>query len=201
MYKNVNDYELIYLIRNKDDESLNILFDKYSPVVMSIAHKYYNSYRRGDMDDYIQEGFVGLNRAIDSYDESKNVLFYTYACICIKTHIQAYCNKMVAKKVSINYETISLDYYNDGKPLNNIVSDNSVYDQETYMIDYSNMKELTNFKNDLDIEHSAVFELRCNGFKYKEIAELLDITLRTAQCYMQYCKVKLKKCMNDCHFL
>ena len=200
MYKGINDYELIYLIRNNDEESLNIMFNKYRKIIISTARTYYDLLKRGDIEDYIQEGFVGLTLAINTFDENKNSLFYTYACLCIKTRILTYCRGLRTKRNEFFYNSYSFDNYDEDTSFSNIIADHSSYNQESYLIDSNNTKELIDFKNSLDIKHSCVFELRCNGFKYREISVLLDLPIRTIQGYMNYCKVKLKDSMKDCIF-
>ena len=45
-YKKYNDYELIYMIRENDNDSYDILYNKYLPVMKSIAFNYYNKYTK-----------------------------------------------------------------------------------------------------------------------------------------------------------
>ena len=56
-YKNINDYELIYMIRENDSDK-NIVFNKYKPLVESIAKECYKKTNKSiDLDDLIQEGY------------------------------------------------------------------------------------------------------------------------------------------------
>ena len=85
-YEEYNDYELVYLAKESNTDANEILFSKYSPIVYNYS-KMYEKYVKNsglEANDLIQEGMLGLNSAINSFDESKNVLFYTYAATCIK---------------------------------------------------------------------------------------------------------------------
>ena len=94
MYKNINDYEQLYLIRENDEEAKEIIFRKYKPIIISIANKYYDNLKdKCELQDLIQEGYIGLSRAIDSYSENCNALFYTFACICISRQILSFFKK------------------------------------------------------------------------------------------------------------
>ena len=78
-YKNINDNEILYLISDNNDEYKNILFEKYKPIVLSVAKTYMkvNTDTVLDYDDLVQIGFLGLNNAIRFYKE-ENSLFFTF---------------------------------------------------------------------------------------------------------------------------
>lgn len=182
-YKNVNDYEQLYLISENDDEANNIIFKKYKPKIYSLAHKYYNMLidTKIDVDDLIQEGYVGLSNAIKTFKESENTCFYTYTVVCIERQMQTYCRKFNSKK----NKSLNMSYSIDGLDRDDNIT-SSIYLKEN---EYSNNNPYTylsnsyynelciNFKHTLPMVESLVFELRCNGFKYKEISNLLDISL------------------------
>ena len=181
-YKRLNDYELMYMIRENDDVSLDIMLKKYSPVIKKIAVKYYDfAKKRGsELEDLIQEGMIALNRGIVSYNENSGVLFYTYACLCIERHIITYCRNIDSyRHASLNY-SISDDVLSSVKDENVISYDN--------LIEKCSGNKFVYYKNLLDFKCSTVFELRYNGFSYKEISELLDIPVSTVDGRL--CKVR-----------
>ena len=111
-YKSFNDYELIYMIRENDDFSQNVLFDKYKPVVMSIANEYYEKYKNNgyEYDDFLQEALIGFQNALFSFDEEKNSLFYTFVVVCIHRKLLSFCRMFMSKKnVLGNLNNISLE--------------------------------------------------------------------------------------------
>ena len=61
-YKGINDYELIYRIReNNDEEAINDLIYKYEPLIAKLARKYYDSGCQGvDINDFMQEGRIAV---------------------------------------------------------------------------------------------------------------------------------------------
>lgn len=166
-----NDYEIIYMIRENDDIARNIMFDKYMPIVKNIASNFYLSYSNigADYDDFLQEGMIALNKAINSYDENGGSLFYTYVTLCINRHLITYCRNLTCKK-----------HYS----LNNSIGDDAIYlynDFRNYVDDYIDEKisqnEFIKIKNMFSIDFSSVLELRYNGFCYREISQLLDISI------------------------
>lgn len=172
-YKNVNDYEIIYMIRENDDDARNLIFNKYLPIVKSIANKYYVFFKQNgaDYDDFVQEGLIALNKAMNTYDENCGSLFYTYASLCITRQIITYCRNLCSKKHyilnnSIRDEDIFL-YVNNGDSV------------DDYLCELYKEEEFIEIKNLFPLKYSSVFELRYNGFCYKEISELLNISVST----------------------
>lgn len=186
-YKNINDYEILYMIKENDDYSENLMYQKYLPIIRKIASKYNNYIVRNgaEYEDLIQEGYVGLSNAINSYNDNLNTLFYTYANLCIERQINVFCRNMSSKKNEMlnncNYELditkYSKDEHNNPEYIN--------IKQEDY-------EEFIKTKNYFDLKYSSVFELRYNGFTYKEIAILLDLSISTVDGRLS----KIRKTLN-----
>ena len=169
-YKDYNDNELFYLVGENSEEALNIIYKKYNPIIKAICKKYLNlAYKIGlEYDDLYQEGMLGLFTAIRKYDETMNILFYTYACLCIKGNIMNLLRKSSSSKQQPINEGISL--------ATEIGESNCLEDfipSETMGIDLVYFNELQetilDFKHELKNEQSYVFELSMNGFKTNEI--------------------------------
>ena len=195
MYKNLNDYEQIYLVCENDEYAREKIFNKYKPIIVSIAKKYLTySNNRFDLDDLVQEGYIGLNRAISSFNEKENVLFYTFSVVCIERQIKSYYRQFKTLKNYHFYNSCSLDMEIEDMTLSDIVEDKSILNSPTLFLDNSYLEEeIINFKHSLDFRTSLVFELRYNGFKYREIATLLDISIGIVDASIHNCKEKLKK--------
>lgn len=196
-YKNINDYEQIYLIRENDEEARMVVFNKYKPIVISIANKYYDFFKGYgiDMEDLIQEGMVGLYHAVDAFKDDQSACFYTFSSLCIEREIKSYCRKFTSKKNQILNTAYSIDKYDDEEIniYSNIIIDNSIYNPDIYLDNNYIYDELIKFKNKLPLKQSLVFELRFNGFKYREISSLLDISINSVDLYLKKCKENLIK--------
>lgn len=182
-YKNVNDYELVYRIRENDDEvAINTLVTKYEPLIGKLAKKYLPQakYQGADMNDLIQEGRIAVIKALNSYSSNNTSLFYTYVLICINRHFITYCRNLSAIKHS---------------PLNYSVSDEMIYNLGDITFD-PNYCLCEKYDEDvlirqifsLDFLDSNIFELRYNGFSYNEISTLLDINSSTVS--RRLCKIR-----------
>lgn len=186
-YKNYNDYELIYMVREQDENSYGILFQKYLPIIKRIACDYYKSYNTYgyDLDDFIQEGYLGFQKAILSFDENKDILFYTFVTLCIHRKIINFC-----KRISCDRKNISNINFVDCDEV-------SIVDPSLDMDDMLSFKELFstiwNIIYSFPIEYTSVFELRMNHFRYSEISELLEVSNRRAEFMVRRIMNKIRK--------
>ena len=178
MYYTQNDYELLYLVNEDSDQYRNILFEKYKPIITSIVNDYFTRYNGLciDYDDLFQEGLIGFNNAINSYN-TNNSIFYTYATLCIKRNIISYIRGLYAKKNLIFNNCLDDEYYNLFIYIDNDIFASSMYEYE-----------FTNLKNRFSYNDSMVFELKFNGFSNVEISKLLGLSLSKINRII--CKIK-----------
>ena len=80
-----------YLQTHKDDsEVLGLFTESNKGMIAKVASKYTNGYNADNFDDLLQEGFLGLTRAIEKYDPVKGAAFWTYAYYWIEDAIRKY---------------------------------------------------------------------------------------------------------------
>lgn len=181
----INDYELLYMIRENDDDSKDLLYKKYMPIIKRIASDYYYRYKDYgyDYEDFIQEGLIAFQKAIISYDEQKEVLFYTFAIVCIKRSLITFSRNISSpKKVFPNTEVISYD-------MDCVDSSADIESIEAYREIEVLVKKIL---WDLDFDSSCIFELKINGFNFREIGILLDIPTSTAEYKNRVAKNKFR---------
>ena len=95
-YKQYNDYELIYMIRENDEESKGIMYKKYYPIIRTLAAEFYGRYSNYgyDLEDFVQEGCIFFFHALSTYDEQKDNLFYSYCLIIVKRGLLSFCRNI-----------------------------------------------------------------------------------------------------------
>ena len=172
-YKNYNDYELISMVRENDEFSYYSLFEKYKPIVKNISKEFYDRYSDYgyDYDDFIQEGYVGFQNALNKYDSSKGALFYTFVELCIRRRLLSFTKNITLPKRNIsNKYFVSLD---DLDVRDNSVSLNDELDYE------DTMNTIKDVLYSLDLKYTAPFELKMNNFSLKEISILLEVSINS----------------------
>lgn len=198
-YEDLNDYELLSYV-SESEEANEIIFNKYKPLIVGISNKMFKYCKNSglDINDVIQEGLVGLNIAIKTFSEHKETSFYTYALKCINSRIVSLIvsSKRLKNKYlndSVFLELSDSDISNNyGKDL----VDNS-YNPENILIDEESKNEILGIIDKrLNEFEKQVIELKINGFKYKEIADILGKDIKQIDNIIQRIKIKIKEEMS-----
>lgn len=195
-YEEQNDNELLFLISESNEDAKSQLIKKYFGIVYSIVKKYkaISEMLRIDEKDLMQEGFIGLSKAIDTYDSTKNVLFYTYVAICIESQIKN-ALRSGGRKRNISLSTsISLDELSesDVTNINEILKDSS-YDPSQQLLDKENFEEIMEkAQSVLAPFEFKVFEYKTKGYSNDEIAQLLNKTRKSIENTFFRIRSKLK---------
>lgn len=168
--KPLSDEELIYEIRDGHSHYMDYLLEKYKPLVKSrAATKFLEG---GDPDDLIQEGMIGLYKAVRDYDPAneKGASFFTFAQLCIDRQLYkaieaSQRQKRFALNDAVAYEEEELDKYS-------VTGDEN---PEQIFLDQENADETISLILDaLSRTEKVVFNLMLRGYSYREIAEIMD---------------------------
>lgn len=198
-YKDFNDQELLSFISENSEDSHEILFEKYKPLIVSTATKMmYSCPNLGlETKDLIQEGYLGLNQAIDTFDDKKDVLFFTYAKTCIESKMVSLIVSSKRLKHRILNESLSFEANEEDNNSLETALEDSTLNPENYLIEIESMEELVSqIKDKLTPFESQVFELKINHFSYKEIANILDKDPKAVDNAIQRIKNKITLTLN-----
>ena len=196
IYKDENDYELLYLVSENNEDAKDIFFKKYDNIIKMKASKYTSFVlsKGYDFNDLFQEGRLGLTQAINDYKEQKNVQFYTFANLCIERQIASFLRNIARDKHKLLNDSISLDTTTNsvGRPLTELILDDKNIDPEMSFIEMEEKEELfSKIDKVLTESERDVFNLRVQGFTYKEISQLLNITEKAVDGTMGRIKSKI----------
>ena len=190
-YKEYNDYELVYMVRENDDECTNILYDKYISILKKIAYDYYQKFNTYgyDYDDFLQEAFISFQKALVSFDESKNSLFYSFVVLCVRRNLMSFCRNISSKKSNLsNYYLLNIE-------------DVSIIDSDSDIMKNIHQLEIYNifldFIFEFSLEVSSIMELRINGFSYREISSLLDIPSSSVEFKSRKARKRLQQKLRE----
>ena len=106
-YESCTDEELIRLFRDGQEDIMDFLLNKYKNLVKSQASQYFIP--GADEQDILQEGMIGLFKAVRDFDEKKDASFATFAKLCISRNIQSAVNKANRKKQEPLNTSVSLN--------------------------------------------------------------------------------------------
>lgn len=188
-YTNLSVEELIKLSRNKNESATEELLNRYKYVPASIARSYFLV--GGAEEDLLQEGMIGLYRAIITYDESKGN-FKTFVYTCVKNNIISLVKKSKAKKNEPLNEYISLSGFVDGDSDKSLFIQDGKFGPEDLFIYKESETELEDkLKEKLSIIEYQIFDLYIKGATYAQISEKVGKSQKSVDNSLQRIKKKI----------
>ena len=203
-YRQYSDEELIVRLRDGESGITEYLMNKYKNLVRSKAKSMY--ILGADNDDLIQEGMIGLFKALRDYDSGRDASFLTFAELCVSrqmyTAVQASRRQ---KHIPLNtyislYGSVNTNYEGEQEELVNVLAARESQSPEEVVIDRENVvwlekaieQELSNFEK-------QVLDLYLTGMGYQQIAKVLGRDDKSTDNALHRIKTKLKKRLSRQH--
>lgn len=190
----MTDEMLLNLAKSGQEEAENELLHRYKDLVVKISRSYFII--GGEMEDIVQEGMIGLYKAIRNFKSDKNASFKTFAIMCIKHQIQTAIKKANTKKNSPLSTSISLQglsekerEHENSLPFDLILQlspDEEIIDKENYKL------LLNSLKSNLSEKEYSVLKYFLQGYSYKEIAKILNVSPKSIDNSLSRIKMKIK---------
>ncbi len=196
MYTRQEETEVIKQAQQGERHAIEYLINKNMDIVYSKA-KYF--FIKGlDKDDVIQEGMVGLYKAIRDYKLEREASFRGFSQLCVHRQLVSAIKKANRQKhMPLNTSTSidnTLDYDNEkGRSFNEILPDKGVNLEENFVNKELLRMILEDMANELtELEHNVFMEYLQNK-TYEEIADILDINLKTVDNALQRARKKMER--------
>lgn len=190
---NYTDEELVELYRkSNDDEVIEVLFSRYKTLIKKLAREYFLI--GAEAEDLIQEGLIGLLKALRDYKADKNVLFKSFARLCIgRQLITAIKQSQRFKHRPLN-DYLSLTYHENGEvPLIELFESENL-SPESMLISKEELNSLnTKIKDELSPFEKKVLIKYLEGLTYSEISEKLNTSYKAIDNALQRVKNKLQR--------
>ena len=199
-YENIPDEKLIEQIRLGDLTAQNYLLEKYRKLVNMKANRFFLV--GAENDDMLQEGMIGLFKAIKSFDPKKNNSFKTFANLCIERQlITAIKSSNRQKHIPLNSSfSLNLSAYdeNDDTSVMDILDTKLVEDP----LDTITKKEYMNLieeriSNNLSNFEKQVLDRYIQGESYIDIANKLNSPVKSIDNAIQRIRKKAVKCLGN----
>lgn len=184
VYESFSDEELIDMLRDGDEKVSDYLMNKYKNMVKSKAGKMFLI--GGDTEDLIQEGMIGLFRAVKDFDPGRDATFCTFADLCITRQMYTAITAAGRQKHGPLNSYISIyaeDFQSEGG-----------IDPEEEFLNKERMLLLEDtFEKELTPLEKQVLDLKRVGMDYREIAAVLGREAKSVDNTLQRIKAKIKK--------
>lgn len=193
-YEEMTDEELIRRIRNQDSAAMDYLLDKYRNMVKRETREIYII--GADSEDLMQEGMIGLFKAIRDYNEDKKCGFHTFATVCVKRQI---CTAVTSSNRKKHYPLNHyVSFYSQDEETNSSVMDmlaaEDMSNPETNLL---LQERLGGIMEQIDTVLSKyerqVLEMYLDGCSYGQIAEALGKPEKSIDNAIQRIRKKMSK--------
>lgn len=192
-YQGMTDEQLIVKLRDGDQAIMDYLMEKYKNLVRKEANAMY--LLGGDTDDLIQEGMIGLFKAVRDYKIESEASFYTFAKLCVSRQMYSAIEASKRKKHSPLNSYVSLYEKNEDKvALIETMEPVTETNPEEILISQEYVSRLEEkLEESLSPLENKVLYLHMLGTDYKTIANLLDKSVKTIDNALQRIKAKTQR--------
>ena len=205
-YGQFTDEELLLRLGAGETEVTEYLLDKYKALVKRQARTLYLI--GGENDDLIQEGMIGLFKAIRGFRAEKEGSFYTFAELCITrqmyTAVQASrrekhapLNSYISLYSTGNTSGMEREDWGEDAQLVNAIASHTDLNPEDMLIDKENVENLEKMlEKELSAFEKEVLDLYMIGMSYSQIAKVLGRDEKSTDNALQRMKMKIRKYIN-----
>ena len=198
-YTQMTDEKLIENVKQEDQTALNCLIERYNDLVTMKANKFFMV--GAEKEDMIQEGMIGLYKAIKSFDTEKQNSFKTFANMCVERQlITAVKNSNRQKHIPLN-SSVSLNSaaYEDNEDMDkmDVLDIKMMNDPSDIIADreyFENME--SKIKENLSSFELQVLKEYEKGKSYAAIAEKLNAKVKSVDTAIQRIRKKTAKGLN-----
>lgn len=192
-YEHMTDEQLIQEIRNGDKSIMNYIMEKYKNFVRKEANAMY--LLGGENEDLIQEGMIGLFKAVQDYEPKQKTSFYSFAKLCVTRQMYSAIEASKRKKHSpLNFYISFYEKNEEQESLIETMEAGEGSNPETLLVsrEYVEILESQLEESLSDLENRVLY-LHLMGTDYRTIAKLLDKSPKTVDNALQRIKAKAEK--------
>jgi RNA polymerase sporulation-specific sigma factor len=200
-YDEMEDEAIVDLIRDGDNDAMDYLINKYKNYVRAKARTYFLI--GADREDIIQEGMIGLYKAIRDYEEEKISSFRAFAELCITRQIITAIKAATRQKhIPLNsYVSLHKPVFNNGSErttLMDVIIGGKIANPEELLIGQENLEFIEQRMGEiLSNLECQVLSLYLQGKAYYEIAEEMNRDIKSIDNALQRVKKKLEKFLKN----
>ena len=191
-YKKFTDEELIERLRGGETEITDYILEKYKPLVRKKTNAMYLI--GGETEDLIQEGMIGLFKAIRDYSFEKEAVFSTFAELCISRQLYSALEASNRKKhMPLNtYISFSQQEDEDGVNLEQMITEQTISPEQMLIEQERKQEFFEKLEEKLSPMEKKVLYLYLEGSSYTQIASLLEKTPKSIDNTLQRIRGKVK---------
>ena len=188
--------QLVKLAKRHDEKAMEELLSFYKSKVTAISREYFLI--GAEFDDLIQEGMIGLYKAISVYDEDKNNNFSAFASLCIHRQLQNAVKNANRKKNQPLNSYVPIKYFDGSNSSDEeqitklVIVDDTSNIEQNYIDKEMQAIVVSKVKDMLTQQQFYVLKMFLNGESYTNIAKTFNLTCKNVDNMLQAIKKKLR---------
>ena len=196
-YTTYSDEELIRMLRAGEADIADYIMEKYKPLVRKKTNAMYLI--GGETEDLIQEGMIGLFKAVRDYKEEKETSFFSFADLCINRQLYSALEASNRKKhMPLNtYVSFSNQDNEEGVPLEQMVTEQTISPEQMMIEQEGRTEFFLKLKENLSAMERTVLYLYLEGNSYTQIAEIMSKTPKSIDNTLQRIRSKIKQMKSE----
>ena len=199
-YQQMNDEQVVEMCHQGDSEAEEYLLNKYKNFVRAKARSYFLI--GADHEDIVQEGMIGLYKAIRDFKPEKLSSFRAFAELCITRQIITAIKTATRQKhIPLNsYVSLNKPLYDEesDRTLLDVIMEGRISDPEELIINRENLGNIHNKISEvLSGLEQEVLQAYLDGKSYQEIADALGRHVKSIDNALQRVKRKLEKYLEE----
>ncbi len=187
-YHELSDEELVIRAHKEEQAAVDVLLDRYKGFVRTLTKARYLA--GGDRDDLIQEGMIGLYKAVRDYDADKGASFRTFAALCIVRQMNNAIQTSTRGKNRVLNDSVPFPEEEIGAAflaLETASPEHALLDRE------SAAELMERIQAALSEKEWVVLRYYLQGRSYQEMAEILSCPVKSIDNAIQRIRAKVRK--------
>ena len=191
--KNLSDEELVKSAQQNNSLAMTAILDRYKGMVKAKARGFFLS--GGDMDDLIQEGMIGLHKAVLDYSKQRGASFRNFALLCVHRQIIDAIKQDGRKKnlPLTNYMSINTPENDDDIGYVHSLEAEGANPEDIFIEKETNDIFLSKLEQKLTQIEFKILQLYLSAYSYNDIANSVNKTVKQVDNAIQRIKKKLQK--------
>ena len=202
-YERLSDKALLQRAREREEQAVEALVRRYKPLVRSRARSLY--VLGADSEDLLQEGMIGLFKAIRDFDEGRERSFSAFAALCVERQLYTAVEASLRQKnrplntaVSLNTVMRTGGEEETGRELRHLLAAGQGDDPETVVLGAEAVRLLKHrIETRLSPFERRVWERYLQGMDYLRIAEALGCSAKSADNALQRIRRKSRQAIAE----
>lgn len=196
-YEMLSDDDLIRLSRMGDRNAEEFLLDSYRPMILHMTRQLHLQHiNDADIEDFMQEGMIGLFNAMRDYDLESDASFSTFAHICVANNMKNALTYANRKKHLPLKNYVHFDYFGEDSEKHtndSLVSDYGANNPEQLILKDEDIKRMyAEMEEKLSTMEKKVVSLYLSGYSRKEMASTLGKSEKSIDNALTRIRNKLK---------